>query len=46
VAVVPTSKSQCKKGGWKNFTDPKFKNQGQCVAYVNHHSAHGKSHTK
>jgi hypothetical protein len=45
-AVVPTTKAQCKKGGWKTFTDPKFKNQGQCVAYVNHHSAHGKSHTK
>jgi hypothetical protein len=46
VAVVPTSKAQCKKGGWKTFTDPKFKNQGQCVAYVNHHSTHGKSHQK
>jgi hypothetical protein len=45
-AVVPTTNAQCKKGGWKTFTDPKFKNQGQCVAYVNHHSAHGKSHTK
>ena len=45
-AVVPTSKAQCKKGGWKNFTDPTFKNQGQCVAYVNHHSSHGKSHSK
>jgi hypothetical protein len=42
-AVVPTSKADCKKGGWKTFTDPKFKNQGQCVAYVNHHSAHGHS---
>jgi hypothetical protein len=45
-AVVPTSKAQCKKGGWKSFTDPKFKNQGQCVAYANHHSTHGKSHQK
>jgi hypothetical protein len=44
--VVPTTKAQCKKGGWKTFTDPKFKNQGQCVAYVNHHSTHGKSHKK
>jgi hypothetical protein len=45
----PTSKSQCKKGGWKKFNNPSFKNQGQCVAYVNHHSHHGhkgaKSHT-
>ena len=39
----PTTKAQCKKGGWKNFTNPSFKNQGQCVAYVVHHSAHGKS---
>jgi hypothetical protein len=40
----PTSKSACKKGGWKTFTSPSFKNQGQCVSYVNHHSKHGKSH--
>jgi hypothetical protein len=39
----PTSKAQCKKGGWKNFSNPSFKNQGQCVSYVEHHSAHGKS---
>jgi hypothetical protein len=39
----PTTKAQCKKGGWKNFTNPSFKNQGQCVAYVVHHSTHGKS---
>ncbi len=35
-APGPTTKADCKKGGWKNFTDPKFKNQGQCVSYVNH----------
>jgi hypothetical protein len=28
--------SACKHGGWKTFTSPKFKNQGQCVAYWNH----------
>jgi hypothetical protein len=33
----PTSKSQCKKGGWRNFTSPSFKNQGQCVAWYEHH---------
>jgi uncharacterized membrane protein len=38
----PTSKSQCKNGGWRNFTNPSFKNQGQCVAYVNHHNGKGK----
>jgi hypothetical protein len=26
----------CKKGGWKSFTSPKFKNQGQCVKYLVH----------
>jgi hypothetical protein len=31
---VPTNKEQCKHGGWHNF--PKFKNQGQCVAFVEH----------
>jgi len=28
----PTSKSQCKNGGWRTF--PGFKNQGECVAFV------------
>ena len=40
----PTSKSACKHGGWKSFTNPSFKNQGQCVSYVAHHTQHGKSH--
>ena len=31
---VPTSKEHCKNGGWRNF--PQFKNQGQCIAFVNH----------
>ena len=26
----------CKKGGWKSFSSPAFKNQGQCVKYVVH----------
>ena len=30
----PTSKDQCMNGGWRNY--PQFKNQGQCVAFVNH----------
>jgi hypothetical protein len=33
---TPTDKNACKKGGWKNFTNPSFKNQGQCVSYTNH----------
>lgn len=32
--VVPTSKDQCKKSGWKTFNDPSFKNQGDCVSYI------------
>jgi hypothetical protein len=30
--ALPTSKDQCKNDGWRNF--PQFKNQGQCVAFV------------
>jgi hypothetical protein len=45
VVGPPTTKSACKHGGWKTFTNPSFKNQGQCVSYVNHHSAHGSSGT-
>src|SRR5262245_42489315 len=47
VAGGPTSKAQCKKGGWKSFTDPSFRNQGQCVSWFNHHVQHhgkGKGH--
>ena len=29
----PTSKDQCKNGGWRNFGST-FKNQGQCVSFV------------
>lgn len=31
---APLTKKECKKGGWKTFTDPVFKNQGQCIKYV------------
>lgn len=31
----PTNKNQCKNGGWKTFTNPSFKNQGQCVSSTN-----------
>jgi hypothetical protein len=30
--VALTSTDQCKNGGYMNF--PQFKNQGQCVSYV------------
>jgi hypothetical protein len=33
VSKGPTTKDDCKKNGWKAFG---FKNQGQCVSYVNH----------
>jgi hypothetical protein len=33
--ALPTSKSQCLNGGWRAFG---FKNQGQCIAFVNHGS--------
>jgi hypothetical protein len=39
----PTLKSDCKHGGWRKFNNPSFKNQGQCVSYVAHHTQHGKS---
>ena len=36
----PTSKKQCKHGGWRSFTSPSFKNQGQCVSWFQHHVLH------
>ena len=38
----PGSKHHCKKGGWRMFTSPTFKNQGRCVSWFNHH--HHKHH--
>jgi YVTN family beta-propeller protein len=32
----PTNKDECKDGGWQTFTNPTFKNQGQCIKFVNH----------
>jgi hypothetical protein len=32
---APSSKDQCKDGGWKSFSTPSFKNQGDCVQFVN-----------
>ena len=32
----PTSKEQCKHGGWRTFTIPRaFRNQGDCIKFVN-----------
>lgn len=30
----PTTPQQCKDGGWRTFTDPAFRNQGDCVSFV------------
>lgn len=46
VASVPTSFADCKRGGWRSFTSPAFKNQGQCVAYVNHQDGRGQDDAK
>jgi hypothetical protein len=32
----PTSPEQCKQGGWQSFSNPSFKNQGQCVSFIEH----------
>lgn len=29
-----TNKDQCKQGGWQAFTNPSFKNQGDCISYA------------
>jgi hypothetical protein len=43
-SAKPTSVEQCKYGGWRNFQDPSFRNQGQCVSYVvSHRGGNGKS---
>ena len=34
ILVSPTSKDDCKNGGWTTFNDPSFKNQGDCVSFV------------
>jgi hypothetical protein len=34
--VGPTPADYCKRGGWMQFNDPVFKNQGDCVSYVRH----------
>jgi hypothetical protein len=35
----PSSKDECKNGGWQDFDDPAFKNQGDCVSFVNAQSS-------
>ena len=33
VPTVQAAKDQCKNGGWRNFSSPSFKNQGDCVSF-------------
>ena len=37
VLIGPNSKDQCKNNGWKAFPQ-QFKNQGECVSFVQSHS--------
>ncbi len=32
--LPPEKKADCKDGGWKDFVNPTFRNQGECVSYV------------
>ena len=38
-----SGKNLCKKGGWKTFSNPSYKNQGQCVSAMNHAAKAGKA---
>lgn len=38
----PADKDLCKKDGWKKFNNPTFKNQGECVSYVQSNEKAGK----
>lgn len=42
VLTTPTDKNQCKDGGWTTFNNPTFKNQGECVSYVQANPKAGK----
>jgi hypothetical protein len=33
----PKAENACKHGGWRNFSNPSFRNQGQCVSYAKRH---------
>jgi hypothetical protein len=34
VAYRVGGKNECKNGGWQTFTRPTFRNQGQCVSFM------------
>jgi hypothetical protein len=37
LVAPPTTKDQCKDGGWTAFNNPSFESQGACVSYVQSH---------
>jgi hypothetical protein len=44
-ALAPSSKDSCKKNGWMTMNSPTFKNQGECVSWVEHNvNSHGNGH--
>jgi hypothetical protein len=40
LTAPPTSKEQCKRHGWREFSPP-FRNQGECMQAAKHHEHHG-----
>ncbi|HEU5321125.1 MAG TPA: hypothetical protein VFX28_10000, partial [Methylomirabilota bacterium] len=32
---APRTKDDCQKDGWRAYTNPSFKNQGECISWVN-----------
>lgn len=41
-ALTPVAKDECKNDGWKSFNTPTFKNQGECVSFVESNPNSGK----
>jgi hypothetical protein len=44
VSTPPPTKESCKHDGWRTFTNPRFKNQGQCVRFFNHQQHDNRQH--
>ena len=42
IARTHGDRDACKKGGWENFSNPTFKNQGECVSYLESNENAGK----
>jgi hypothetical protein len=34
-ADTPSSRDDCRNGGWSKYSTPTFKNQGECLSWVN-----------